>query len=136
MTEHKFFCSAPLCDIFLVLARILDRGLSRFIIPLWRPDGTHNTLLLQRFKYKLGNRSNASMEIEFDKTYGTMIGKEGRGIKEFFESHGDPGLVEKSMMQRHYREARLNSIWGGSGDVVCVDILGVISREPIALSVF
>ena len=55
--------------------------MSCFLVPRWRPDGTRNSLLLQRLKDKLGNRSNASTEIEFDKTYGTMVGEEGKGIQ-------------------------------------------------------
>ena len=241
LTGHKFFCSAPMCDAFLVLARTQDKGLSCFLVPRWRPDGTRNTLLLQRLKDKLGNRSNASTEMEFDKTYGTMVGEEGRGIQtiiemvtgnrlycamssagimrqalvqalhhtkhrsafqkrliqqplmkntladmaieveaalalglrvasamdnsqdpteaalarigttvakywntkrcpslvvEALECHGGPGYVEESIMPRLYREAPLNSIWEGSGNVMGLDILRAMSREPEVLTAF
>ena len=241
LTGHKFFCSAPMCDAFLVLAQAQDRGLSCFLVPRWRPDGTRNSLLLQRLKDKLGNRSNTSIEIEFDKTYGTMVGEEGKDIQttiemvtgnrlycamssasimrqalvqamhhtkhriafqkrliqqplmkntladmaieveaalaiglrvaramdnsqepseaafarvgttlakywnakrcpplvvEALECHGGPGYVEESIMPRPYREAPLNLIWEGSGNVMGLDVLRVMSREPEALSAF
>ena len=65
LTGHKWFCSAPMSDLFLVLAQAPD-GLTCFLLPRVRPDGTRNAVRLQRLKDKLGNRSNASAEVEFD----------------------------------------------------------------------
>ena len=65
LTGHKWFCSAPMCDAFLVLAQA-DGGLSCFLLPRVLPDGSRNRFHLQRLKDKLGNRSNASSEVEFD----------------------------------------------------------------------
>jgi putative acyl-CoA dehydrogenase len=76
---HKWFCSAPMCDAFLVLAQA-PGGLSSFLLPRVLPDGTKNALRLQRLKDKLGNRSNASSEVEFAGALAVMIGDEGRGI--------------------------------------------------------
>lgn len=241
ITGHKFFCSAPMCDAFLVLANTENTGISCFLIPRWRPDGTRNTLFLQRMKDKLGNHSNASTEMEFLDTFAVMIGNEGRGIRtiidmvtgnrlycamssagimrqalvqalhhtahrtafqkrliqqplmqnvladmaievegalalglrvaraidqssdpaeaalarvgtavakywnckrcpglvaEALECHGGPGYVEESIMPRLYREAPLNSIWEGSGNVMGLDVLRAISREPETISAF
>lgn len=241
LTGHKFFCSAPMCDAFMVLATT-EVGLSCFLVPRWTPDGTRNALMIQRLKDKLGNRSNASTEMEFQGTYGVMVGEEGRGIKtiiemvalnrlycamssagqmrqalvqalhhtthrsafqkrlvqqplmtnvladlavevegalvlglrtakavdasardadeaalgrlltplakywnckrapsavvEALECHGGPGYVEESPMPRMYREAPLNSIWEGSGNVMCLDVLRAIQRAPEALEAF
>ena len=238
LTGHKFFCSAPMCDAFLVLANTEVMGISCFLVPRWRPDGTRNTLFIQRMKDKLGNHSNASTEIEFQDTYGVMVGEEGRGIRtiiemvtgnrlycamssagimrqalvqalhhtshrsafqkrliqqplmqnvladmaveveaalalglrvaqamdrmddpaeaalarigtavakywntkrcpslvvEALECHGGPGYVEESIMPRLYREAPLNSIWEGSGNVMGLDVLRAMGREAEAI---
>ncbi len=235
---HKWFCSAPMCDAFLTLART-DEGLSCFLVPRWCPDGTRNRFFIQRLKNKLGNRSNASSELEYDDTWAVMIGEEGRGVRtiiemvhhtrldaavapvalmrqaltqaihhtqhreafgkrliqqplmravladlaieveaavalimrvarSFDESADDPqaarlsrlataltkywtnkrapghiyealeclggaGYIEESMMPRLYREAPLNSIWEGSGNVICLDVLRAIRRDPACL---
>src|SRR5207244_8047348 len=65
LTGHKWFCSAPMCDVFLVLAQA-ERGLSCFLLPRWLPDGTRNRFHIQRLKAQLGNRSNASSEVEVE----------------------------------------------------------------------
>jgi len=238
LTGHKYFCSAPMCDAFLVLANT-DVGLSCFLVPRWKPNGERNSFFIQRLKDKLGNRSNASSEIELDNTLGTMIGEEGKGIKtildmvignriycavssaslmrqavvqvlhhvshrsafqkrlidqplmrnvvadmvleseaalnlslrvaraadnqnsnedersfaristaiskywvtkrapylvfEALECHGGPGYIEESVMPRLYREAPLNSIWEGSGNVMCLDVLRALQRDKNAL---
>ena len=85
LTGHKYFCSAPMCDAFLVLANIDGTGISCFLVPRWRPDGTRNNLFIQKMKDKLGNKSNASTEMEFQDTYGVMVGEEGRGIRTIIE---------------------------------------------------
>ncbi len=241
LTGHKFFCSAPMCDAFLVLANIEGMGISCFLVPRWRPDGDRNHLFLQRMKDKLGNRSNASTEMEFQDTYGVRVGEEGRGIPaimemvtgnrlycamasagimrqalmqalhytshrsafqkrlihqplmrnvladmaievegalalglriaramdrtnnpeeaalarigtavakywntkrcpslvvEALECHGGPGYIEESIMPRLYREAPLNSIWEGSGNVMGLDVLRAMTREPETIQAF
>ncbi len=80
LTGHKWFCSAPMSDLFLMLAQT-DAGLSCFAVPRWLPDGTRNAIAIQRLKDKLGNRSNASSEIEMDGALGTLVGEDGRGIR-------------------------------------------------------
>ena len=239
LTGHKYFCSAPMCDAFLVLANTENMGISCFIVPRWRPDGSRNNLFIQKTKDKLGNRSNASTEMELQDTWGIMLGDEGRGIRtiiemvtgnrlycamssagimrqalvqalhhtshrsafqkrliqqplmqnvladmaveveaalalglriaramdtandpaeaalarigttvakywntkrcpslvvEALECHGGPGYIEESIMPRLYREAPLNSIWEGSGNVMGLDVMRAIGREPETIS--
>ncbi|MFL9654191.1 DNA alkylation response protein [Streptomyces sp. PB17] len=81
---HKWFTSAPMCDVFLVLAQAAG-GLSCFLVPRVLPDGTRNTFRVQRLKDKLGNRSNASSEPEFDGTVAWLVGPEGQGVKTIIE---------------------------------------------------
>ncbi len=238
LTGHKFFCSAPMSDAFLVLANTDGMGISCFLVPRWRLDGTRNNLFIQRMKDKLGNKSNASTEMEFQDTYGVMVGEEGRGVRtiiemvignrlycamssagimrqalvqalhhtshrsafqkrliqqplmqnvladmaveaeaalafglrvaramdnfddpaeaalariatavakywntkrcpslvvEALECHGGPGYVEESIMPRLYREAPLNSIWEGSGNVMGLDVMRAMGREVEAI---
>ncbi len=237
---HKWFCSAPMSDAFLVLANT-DLGLSCFLLPRWRPDGTRNQMYVQRLKDKLGNKSNASSEIEFRGAYAQLLGEEGRGVKtiiqmvaltrydcmigsaalmrqavaqashhighrsvmgkllidqplmqnvmadlclevegalamtgrvahaldrpeseaeqllirlltavgkywickravvhvgESMECIGGPGYVEESVFPRLYREAPVNSIWEGSGNVQCLDVLRAMTRTPEVIDVF
>lgn len=80
ITGHKWFMSAPMCDAFLVLAQA-DGGLSCFFMPRFAPDGSVNAIRFQRLKDKLGNRSNASSEVEFTGAYAQRIGGEGKGIR-------------------------------------------------------
>jgi putative acyl-CoA dehydrogenase len=232
LTGHKWFCSAPMCDVFLVLAQT-DEGVSCFLVPRMLEDGTRNTFRLQRLKDKLGNRSNASSEVEFDQTYGRMVGDPGRGVPtiiemvahtrldcvigsaagmrwavanatwhaahrsafgktladqplmqnvladlaieseaatalamrlaraydeedtafkrlatavgkywvckrfpglafEAMECLGGNGYVEDSGMPRLYREAPVNSIWEGSGNVNALDVLRALAKTPEA----
>ncbi len=241
LTGHKWFCSAPMSDVFLVLAQA-PGGLSCFLLPRVLPDGTKNRFLLQRLKDKLGNRSNASSEVEFDQTRAILIGEEGRGVRsivemvnftrldcvlgtaalmrqavaqathhaayrsafgrhlldqplmqnvladlaieseaatllamrlaracdqaesseqeqlikrigtaigkywvtkrgpvhvaEALECLGGNGYVEESIMPRLYREAPVNSIWEGSGNVNALDLLRVFAKEPQSLERF
>ena len=238
LTGHKYFCSAPMCDAFLTLA-YTDIGLSCFLVPRWTPDGERNALFIQRVKDKLGNRSNASTEIELQDTWSIMVGEEGRGVRtiidmvhgnriyccvssaalmrqglvqalhhttyrsafgrpliqqplmrnvladlaleaeaalvlalriaramdeaeteesaaalarigtaigkywnckrapahtfEAMECHGGPGYIEESIMPRLYREAPVNSIWEGSGNIMCLDVLRAMQREKAAI---
>ncbi|MEN3359609.1 MAG: putative acyl-CoA dehydrogenase, partial [Mycobacteriales bacterium] len=230
LTGHKWFCSAPMCDVFLVLAQATE-GLTCFLVPRALPDGSRNTFRLQRLKDKLGNRSNASSEVEFDGTVGWRVGDEGRGVPtiiemvtmtrldcvlgsaaamrqavsqaihhatyrsafgrplrsqplmaavladlaieaeaaaalamrlastvdtgetalgrlatavakfwickrtpavvgEALECLGGNGYVEESGLPRLYREVPLNSIWEGSGNVIALDVLRAITRQP------
>ncbi len=119
LTGHKWFFSAPMCDAHLVLART-DPGLSCFFVPRWQPDGSRNTVLIQRLKDKLGNRSNASAEVEFQDAYGIMIGEEGRGIPTIIEMAsytrldciiGSAALMRQSFVQAAHH-ARHRSAFG------------------------
>ena len=231
---HKWFCSAPMCDAFLTLARA-EKGLSCFLLPRLLPDGTRNGFHLQRLKDKLGNRSNASSEVEFRGARARLVGEEGRGmptiiemvrhtrldcafgsaatmrravaealhhaahrrafgkrlldhplmrnvladlcveaeaatalalrlargfdesphdegqrkftrlatavgkywvtkrsvavVAEALEALGGNGYVEESPMPRLYRDAPLNSIWEGSGNVQCLEMLRAVNRD-------
>jgi putative acyl-CoA dehydrogenase len=238
---HKWFCSAPMCDAFLTLART-EKGLSCFLLPRILPDGARNAFHLQRLKDKLGNRSNASSEVEFKGARARLLGEEGRGVQtiiemvrhtrldcafgsaatmrravaeathhaahrsafgkklseqplmqnvladlcleseaatalalrlargfdesphdegqrkftrlataigkywitkravavvaEALECLGGNGYVEESALPRLYRDAPLNSIWEGSGNVQCLDVLRAVSRDAGTLEIF
>ncbi|MBV9272259.1 MAG: isovaleryl-CoA dehydrogenase [Verrucomicrobia bacterium] len=235
ITGHKWFCSAPMCDAFLILAQA-PKGLSCFLLPRWRPDGTRNSFHLLRLKDKLGNRSNASSEVEFKRAWSRLVGEEGRGIAtimemvrhtrldcavgsaasmrkavaeaihhaahrsafgrllidkplmrnvladlcleseaatalamrlarafdrsaedvgeqkfariataiakyfitkrgpavvaEALECLGGNGYVEESPLPRLYRDAPLNSLWEGAGNVQCLDVLRAMQKDP------
>jgi putative acyl-CoA dehydrogenase len=88
---HKWFCSAPMSDIFLVLAQT-DDGLSCFLLPRILPDGTRNAFHIQRLKDKLGNHSNASSEVEFHGAWARMVGEPGRGVPTIIEMVGHTRL--------------------------------------------
>ncbi len=233
LVGHKWFCSAPMCDAFLTLAQT-DKGLSCFLLPRHRPDGTRNQLYIQRLKNKLGNWANASSEVEYRGALAWMVGEDGRGvptiiemvastrfdcmigssslmrqaltqalhhctyrhvggralieqplmrnvladlaleseaalaltlrmgraqdnrhderedkfarlvtaigkywickrapemIAEASECLGGAGYVEETILPRLYREAPVNSIWEGSGNVQCLDVLRALSKE-------
>ncbi|HZH44379.1 MAG TPA: acyl-CoA dehydrogenase family protein [Lysobacter sp.] len=235
LTGHKWFFSAPMSDGFLVLAQA-PGGLTCFLLPRWRPDGTRNAFRLMRLKDKLGDWSNASSEVEFDAAWAHRVGEEGRGVptiiamvmltrldcmagaaaemrmalaqalhharhraafgkrlvehalmrnvladlaleseaatalmlrvagavdrapddpheaafariataigkywlcrrapafvNEAQECLGGAGYVEESMLARLYRQAPLNSIWEGSGNIQCLDVLRALAKEP------
>ncbi len=242
LTGHKWFCSAPMSDVFLVLAQA-PGGLTCFIVPRVLPDGSRNVFRIQRLKDKLGNRSNASSEIEFEGTWAERLGDEGRGVRtivemvsatrldtvlgstalmraalseaiwhaahreafgarlldqplmrqvladmaleveaatwlglrlahavdssqagsseqaalrrialpmskyyvckrtpqltfEAMECLGGVGYVEDTGLPRLYREAPVNSIWEGSGNVNALDLLRAISRNPESLDAY
>ncbi len=189
VTGHKWFMSAPMCDAFLVLAQA-PGGLTCFLMPRFRPDGSVNALHFQRLKDKLGNRSNASAEVEFADAFAWRIGEEGRGVRTIIqmvqltrldcaiasaglmrmalaqaihhtrhrtvfqrrladqpmmrtvladmalaveaatmECLGGNGYVEESVLPRLYREAPVNAIWEGSGNVMCLDVLRALAHE-------
>ncbi|MET9071611.1 acyl-CoA dehydrogenase family protein [Streptomyces sp. NPDC004232] len=117
LTGHKWFCSAPMSDGFLVLAQA-PGGLTCFLVPRVLADGARNVFLLQRLKDKLGNRSNASAEVEFDGTWARRVGEEGRGVRTIIDmvaatrldcALGSAGLMRQAVAQavHHcaYREA-------------------------------
>jgi putative acyl-CoA dehydrogenase len=239
LVGHKWFCSAPMSDGFLTLA-YTERGLSCFLAPRIRPDGERNTIQITRLKDKLGNKSNASAEIEYHDATATLLGEEGQGVKviidmvhhtrlgtiagtlgimrmalaqavhhtagrrvfqktlldqpamasviadlaieyeaavvlvmriarafdggaeserafarlavavakfwltkrcppfvfECMESHGGVGYVEETPMPRLFRESPLNAIWEGSGNVIALDVLRTLRREPAARDAF
>jgi putative acyl-CoA dehydrogenase len=84
LTGHKWFCSAPMCDLFLVLAQAPE-GLTCFLLPRVLPDGSRNAMRIQRLKDKLGNRSNASSEVEYDGAFAWRVGEPGRGVRTIIE---------------------------------------------------
>ncbi len=84
ITGHKWFCSAPMCDAFLVLAQA-KAGLSCFLLPRFKPDGTRNAFHILRLKDKLGNRSNASAELDLRGAWARLLGEEGRGVANIME---------------------------------------------------
>ncbi len=242
ITGHKWFFSAPMCDAFLVLAQA-DGGVSCFLMPRFTPDGERNRIHLQRLKDKLGDRSNASSEVEFRGAWAQLVGEEGAGVRtiiemvnhtrldcalgsatgmragtakaihhtshrsafgkvlrdqplmqnvladlcveseaatiaamrlarsydesiagdeqatyfkrlanavlkywickrgpshavEALECHGGNGFVEESGMPRLYRGSPLSSIWEGSGNVQCLDVLRAMSRSPQSVEIF
>jgi putative acyl-CoA dehydrogenase len=240
LVGHKFFVSAPMCDAFLVLAQA-PGGLSCFLLPRWRPDGTKNPMQVQRLKKKSANASNASSETELRGALAWMVGPEGRGVAtilemvamtrfdcmlgsssimrmatsqaidhcsqrsafgrllvdqpimqnvladlaieteaavamsmrmaraidnrseesedhlarlgmalgkywickrtpahtyEAMECIGGSGVMEESPMQRLYREAPINAIWEGSGNVQCLDVLRAARKTPEALDAY
>src|SRR6516164_4760361 len=85
ITGHKWFTSAPMNDLFMVLAQAGDKGLSCFLLPRVLPDGTRNGMRLMRLKDKLGNRSNASAEVEYENATAWLVGEEGRGVRTIIE---------------------------------------------------
>ncbi|MFD8231440.1 acyl-CoA dehydrogenase family protein [Streptomyces sp. NPDC059696] len=105
---HKWFTSAPMCDVFLVLAQA-PGGLSCFMVPRVLPDGTRNTFRIQRLKDKLGNRSNASSEPEFDGTVAWLVGAEGQGVKTIIEmvncTRLDCVMMSAALMRKSLVEA-------------------------------
>src|SRR5438270_9779554 len=84
ITGHKWFCSAPMCDAFLILAQTA-KGITCFLLPRWTPSGERNASHIQRLKDKLGNRSNASSEVEFAQAWAHLVGEEGRGVQTIIE---------------------------------------------------
>lgn len=84
LTGHKWFCSAPMSDAFLILAQT-DKGPSCFLVPRFKPTGEKNAIFIQRLKDKLGNKSNASSEIELENALGFLVGEEGRGVPTIIE---------------------------------------------------
>jgi len=115
LTGHKWFMSAPMCDAFLVLAQAAA-GPSCFFVPRWAPDGSRNAIRILRLKDKLGNRSNASSEVEFENAHAELVGEEGRGIPTIIEMSnytrldcavGSSGLMRQAVAQAiHHAQHR------------------------------
>jgi putative acyl-CoA dehydrogenase len=108
LAGHKWFCSAPMCDGFLTLAQ-LPEGLSCFLVPRWTPDGERNQIEIMRLKDKLGNRANASAEIEYHGAWAERLGEAGRGIATILEmvhhTRLDTALAPAGLMRRALSEA-------------------------------
>ncbi len=117
LTGHKWFCSAPMSDAFLMLAQA-PGGLTCYWVPRWRPGGIRNAVRIQRLKDKLGDRSNASSEIEMLDAWGLPVGEEGRGVRTIIEmvSHtrldcvlGSTAVIRQGVAQStwhtHHRRA-------------------------------
>ena len=118
LSGHKWFMSAPMCDAFLVLAQS-QGGLSCFLAPRWTRDGKRNAIHIERLKDKLGNRSNASSEVEFAGAESELVGEEGRGIPTIIEMStyarldcaiGSSGLMRQAVAQAiHHASYRVSS---------------------------
>ena len=113
---HKWFTSAPMCDLFLVLAQA-PAGLSCFLVPRVLPGGERNPFLIQRLKDKLGNRSNASSEPEFDQTVAWRVGDEGHGVRT---------IIEMVAM------TRLDCVVGSAAGMRVLDSAGAVSQHDCA----
>ncbi|MFJ9862752.1 acyl-CoA dehydrogenase family protein [Streptomyces sp. NPDC101165] len=120
LTGHKWFCSAPMSDGFLVLAQA-PGGITCFLVPRVLADGTRNVFLIQRLKDKLGNRSNASAEVEFDDTWARRVGEEGRGVRTIIEmvaatrldcALGSAGLMRQAVAQAVHHCAHREAFGG------------------------
>ncbi|MEU7283178.1 acyl-CoA dehydrogenase family protein [Streptomyces sp. NPDC045431] len=120
LTGHKWFCSAPMSDAFLVLAQA-PGGLTCFLVPRVLDDGSRNVFMIQRLKDKLGNRSNASSEVEFDGTWARRVGEEGRGVRTIIEMVaatrldcvvGSAALMRQAVVQAVHHAA-YRSAFGG-----------------------
>ena len=131
LTGQKWFCSAPMCDAFLVLAQA-PGGLSCFLLPRVLPDGTRNTFHIERLKAKLGNRSNASAEVALDNAWAVMIGEEGRGVRTIIDmvNHtrldcviGSASLMRQAVAQATHHTAH-RSAFGK-----------VLGRQPLMMNV-
>ncbi len=131
ITGHKWFFSAPQCDAHLVLAQT-DRGLSCFFMPRRLPDGTRNGIYIQRLKDKLGNRSNASSEVEFVDAWAHLMGEEGRGVPTILEMGtytrldcvtGTAGMMRQAVVQAVHH-ARHRKVFGA-----------LLIRQPLMQSV-
>lgn len=117
LTGHKWFCSAPMSDGFLMLAQA-PGGLTCYWVPRWRPDGTKNPIHIQRLKDKLGDRSNASSEIELAAVWAQRVGEEGRGVRTIIEmvNHtrldcaiGSASVMRQGVAQASWHAAHRNA---------------------------
>ena len=108
LNGHKWFCSAPMSDAFLTLAKV-DGQLTCFFLPRWTPDGKRNRILIQRLKDKMGNHANASSEVEFENAWAQQVGEVGAGIRTIIEmvhhTRLDASLANASIMRRAVTQA-------------------------------
>ena len=144
LTGHKWFCSAPMCDAFMVLAQA-PGGLSCFLLPRVLPDGGRNRFHIQRLKDKLGNRSNASSEIELESAIAWMVGEEGKGVRTIIEmvNHtrldciiGSASLMRQAVAQATHHAAH-RSAFGRllSEQPLMVNVLADLAVESEATTV-
>src|SRR3982075_3700973 len=144
LTGQKWFCSAPMCDAFLVLAQA-PGGLTCFLLPRVLPDGTRNNFHIQRLKDKLGNRSHASSEIELKEAWATIVGEEGRGVRTIIEmvNHtrldcviGSASLMRQAVAQATHHTAH-RSAFGKliSEQPLMVNVLADIAVESEATTI-
>src|SRR3979411_1425343 len=144
LTGQKWFCSAPMCDAFLVLAQA-PGGLSCFLLPRVLPDGTRNRFQIQRLKDKLGNRSNASSEVELQDAWALLVGEEGRGVRTIIEmvNHtrldcviGSPPLTRQAVAQAAHHTAP-RSAFGKllSEQPLMINVLADIAVESEATTI-
>ena len=124
LNGHKWFCSVPQSDAFLVLAQT-DAGVSCFLLPRWTPDGERNAFHIQRLKDKMGNRSNASSEVEFDGAWARLIGDEGRGVPTIIEmvnyTRLDCVLGSTGLMRRAVAEATHHTAYRSAFGKLLID---------------
>ncbi|MGV9254143.1 acyl-CoA dehydrogenase family protein [Streptomyces sp. NPDC003697] len=149
LTGHKWFCSAPMSDGFLVLAQVPSAagsgGLTCFLVPRVLEDGTRNVFLVQRLKDKLGNRSNASAEVEFDGTWARRVGEEGRGVRTIIEMVaatrldcvlGSAGLMRQAVAQAVHHCAHREAFGGRLADKPLMrNVLADLALESEAATV-
>src|SRR5258707_3061295 len=144
LTGHKWFCSAPMCDAFLVLAQA-PGGLSCFLLPRVLDDGIRNQFRIQRLKDKLGNRSNASAEIELDGAWAVLVGEEGRGVRTIIDMVnftrldcviGSASLIRQAVAQATHHTAH-RSAFGRllSEQPLMVNVLADLAVESEATTV-
>ncbi|MDE2463900.1 MAG: acyl-CoA dehydrogenase family protein, partial [Alphaproteobacteria bacterium] len=110
LAGHKWFCSAPMSDAFLTLA-YADGGLTCFLVPRWRPDGTRNAIHIMRLKDKLGDKANASSEIEYHDAFAQRVGDEGRGVRTIIEMVQHTRLDCAIAPAAYMRQALANALW-------------------------
>lgn len=145
LTGEKWFCSAPMCDAFLVLAQA-PRGISCFLLPRVLPDGSKNAFRIQRLKDKLGNRSNASSEIALEDAFALLIGEEGRGVQTIIEmvNHtrldciiGSAALMRQAVAQATHH-ARYRHAFGAplSEQPLMQNVLADLALESEAATAF
>ncbi|SCK42850.1 acyl-CoA dehydrogenase family protein [Streptomyces sp. WMMB 322] len=151
---HKWFCSAPMSDVFLVLAQVTgeggadggEEGLTCFLVPRVLPDGSRNTFRIQRLKDKLGNRSNASSEVEFDgTTWARRVGEVGRGVATIIEMvaatrldcvTGSASLMRQAVAQASHHAAHRSAFGGLLADKPLMqNVLADLALESEAATV-
>lgn len=141
LTGHKWFTSAPMNDVFLVLAQAPD-GMSCFVVPRVLPDGTRNAINLIRLKDKLGNRSNASSELEFHDAYGIRLGDEGRGIRTIIDMVsatrmdcilGSAGIMRKAVAEAAWHASQRSAFGAKLADQpAMINVLADLAVESEA----